>query len=432
MATQLWFGEINPALEVTGLIGPEWQFQADVTVGADTIRWVSSLVRGMRTTVGTNGTNSTGTISTVAGPTAGKILSPVSSGRLWISDPLAADVTISGTVSFAMCAFENSMSANAAIACAILRMQGDGTITTIISSADTVGELGTTLAKRSWTASPTSTACKKGDRLIFVPYIDDAGTMGSGFSVTFAWTGTTANIGDSNITFTENLTFLTSAPSGSSYYLRNTASDLAGSGQKALSTTQGSGTVTATYATVNGPVTAPGNRVTATGGGTQLEWFTPALDAFTLGGAVQIDLGCESVPASTAAGGGGQYFTYLEVAICDADGTNATRWAISYESGNFTGGVPGVISHFITGPDTAVAQGKRLRFRIYIDDNTLSTGANQVSGTNVVYRYDGTSTYAARLVFTQTITEAGPTADPPPTLFDSLRRKRRFNPLWIR
>jgi hypothetical protein len=50
-----------------------------------------------------------------------------------------------------------------------------------------------------------------------------------------------------------------------------------------------------------------------------------------------------------------------------------------------------------------VAQGQRLRLRPFSDD--FRPGGNQVSGTNRTIRYDGVSTYASRLIFTQTITE---------------------------
>ena len=439
MATQVWFSSFDPPalFNTVGIGVGGYPYSAGdnsraISVGADTIPF-SALVGGMVSAVKT-GSGSTYPTTSVTGPTAGKIVDPnasINPAVLWVSDPLAADVTISGTISFALCASEGSMSANATIGCAILRMDSTGAFTTIISS--TAGtELGTSIAKSSWTGTPTSTACKKGDRLVFVPYYDDATatTMGNGFTLTFGQGGSLANVRDSNVSFTETITFLTSFSAGTTYYVRDTASDLAGSGQKALSTTQGSGTVTATYTTVNGPLTYPGNRVTATSGGTQLEWFTPQLNAFTLGGAVKVDLGCQTPAAFRTSG---KYFTFLEIAICDSDGSNATVWARNWYSTVDSVFPPGIIPHYLTGPDTSVGQGKRLRFRIYIDDlNSPAAGdTNQSSGTDVVYRYDGTSTYATAVNFTQTITEAT-LVDPPANVANSLRKKRRFNPLWIR
>ena len=439
MATQLWFSELQPKLwNTVGIGGYEFNVgdtSRRLTVGADLIGWSNS-VRGLLSTVGT-AANSTATTSSVTGPTAGKIVDPAGNTttgafRMWLTDPLAADVTISGTISFAFCGAENNMSANAAIGCAVYRLDGLGAFTQIIFSLSTV-ELNTVLAKVSWTGTPTSTACKKGDRLLIVPYYDDAPatTMAAAFTMTFVFNGTLAAIGDSNITFNENLSFISTDPTGTAYYLRDTASDLAGSGQKALNTAQGSGTVTAVYATANGPLTHPGNQLTATGGGIALEWFTPPLNSFTLGSAVKCEIGAASILCSVASGGGGLYFSVLEIAICDTNGTGAVVWARSYMSIADTLAVPGVLPIYVLGQDTVVAAGKRLRFRIYFDDNLLGTVAsNQTSGTNVTLRYDGTSTYGTKLTFTQTFTEQ--VSSIPSTVVGSLRVRRRMEPLIVR
>jgi hypothetical protein len=361
-------------------------------------------IRSLSPTVGT-GVGTTISPATVAGTTLG-LMTSETLPTFWITDPFAADVTISGTVSFAFWALETSMNANATVRCALYRVDAEGALTLIIDASFGT-ELGTTNALKSWSGSPTSTACKKGDRLLALPLIDDATalTMATGFNVTVAYDGANANSADTKITLTETVTFLSSDPAGTTYYLRATTSDI--STGKVLSTTQGSGTVDATHTTIAGPLTFPGDQWTATAGGSDIEWFTPALDAFTLGGIVQAIF--DNAGTALENSSSPTDCLTLEVAVVDADGTNPVIWARSYTSHITT---TGARSFYLSGADLSVGQGKRLRFRPFSDD--MRPTGNQVSGTNRVIRYDGTSTYAARLIFTQTITEAaaGTTASP--------------------
>jgi hypothetical protein len=354
----------------------------------------------LATDVGT-GTGTALSATTAAGPTQGITFNTGQLTNHFISPPLAADITISGTVSFALCGSESSMNANATLRAALYRLDAEGALTLIVSLASST-ELGTSLGRLSFSGAPTSTDMKKGDRFVVIPMIDDAGTMASGFTVALQVDGANASTADSKLTLTENVTFITAEPSGTAYWLRDTAAPISpGSAtEKMLSQTQGSGTAEAVYTSVTGPVTFPGQQWTASAGGTAVEWYTPELDAFTLGGVVMAEFTNNAQFVESTQSDLRTALT-LEIAVVDADGTNPVIWARGYTS---TKGVTNPKKWYVSGADLAVGQGKRLRFRVYADD-ALPSG-NQVAGLNRTIRYDGTSTYASRLVFTQTITEA--------------------------
>jgi len=149
---------------------------------------------------------------TVAGPTSGVEYSP-SAAHIWITPPLAEDVTISGTITFNLRALESSMSANAAVNARLLKVDcQDLSITEFCKTARTT-ELGTSEAAANFTATPTSTSFTAGDRIIFVPFYDDAGTMVTGYTCQFYYGGpTAAGTGDSYVTFTETFSFQTALP----------------------------------------------------------------------------------------------------------------------------------------------------------------------------------------------------------------------------
>jgi hypothetical protein len=412
MATTLWVDVTQ--LDPNGLGPGFWANTGDgayftckdtsrgVTLGADTLQgW--ALVDVINTEVGT-GVGGVEQASTVAGPTAGKTF-PVGA---FFTAPIDQDFTLSGSVQFNVCARESSMNANATVRMVLFRVDSQGALTQIIDS--TLGtEVGTTTARHTWSGTPTSTAMKKGDRIMWAFMIDDATsvTMASGHTVTISHGGSAANLADTNVVLTETFGFLTTMPSGTSLWLRDTASDV--SGEKQLSLTQGSGTVTAVHTTVAGPTTFPGDQWTATAGGSDISWMSNGLSAFTLTGVVQCVLGAadqsievlDSSPFDTVV---------IELARVDSDGTNPTIWARSYTSKNDSS-TPTTRDRFLTGPDLAISQGQRLRLRIYQDDSYPFGPA--ASGTDRTIRYDGTSTYASRLIFTQTITEGVATPAPP-------------------
>jgi hypothetical protein len=114
---------------------------------------------------------------------------------------------------------------------------------------------------------------------------------------------------------------LTFPYSVSTYYLTDTAETInPGSATTAL-TTRGSGSVSSTTNTAAGPVTP--FQATATAGGTAIEWYTPPLNAFTLGGKSKFNL------RPTAAAGSTNSSLKAEIAICATNGSGATVWGIA-------------------------------------------------------------------------------------------------------
>jgi len=400
MATPLYMRAGRPPLWSNDTTGSSNFFNTydasrSPAAGADTVADIT-FGNSLSTTIGT-GAGSAVTVTSVSGPTAGKMFA----GQGHISAPVAAAVTISGTITFNLCGSESSMSANATFRVQVYKVSAQGELTLIVDS--TLGtELGTALARSTWTASPTSTGLVKGDRILTIHMIDDATatTMGSGFTISLQLDGSNANTADSNITFTETITFTTADPTGSTYYLRDIASDI--SGYKALNTVQGSSAATAVHTTLAGPLTFPGDQWTATAGGADIGWMSPQFDAFTLSGPVKLILGTNGV----AIEGRSSPFDAVVVAlaVCDADGTNPVIWAYSYT------GSPGTANtqeRYFTGDDLAVGQGQRFQLIVYSDDRWPN---NQVSGTNRTIRYDGTGAQnaGAAIVFPQTLTEATP------------------------
>ena len=127
--------------------------------------------------------------------------------EIWYSDPLD-DVVISGNVTFNIWARESSNKANAGLTATLLRASASGAILSeIVSVSVPTSELGTGMAARSWTATPTPTALANGERLALRVYIDDAGgTMTSNQTVTMDIDGPTSGAdGDSWFSAAETL-----------------------------------------------------------------------------------------------------------------------------------------------------------------------------------------------------------------------------------
>jgi hypothetical protein len=315
-----------------------------------------------------------------------------------MSNPLAADVTISGTITANICGLESSMNANAGFHLKLFRIDKNGAAT-VVCDSESGSELGTALARQSWNITPTSTAMKKGDRFLLVVMANDAGgTMGSGFTVTCRYNGDSTNTADSNITFTETVTFNTTTPAGSTYYLRNTAHGSI-SGGRMLSTTIGAAAATAVHTTVAGPATFPGSQWTDTAGGSAVSWYTPPLNAFTLSDLVFIKV--QAGQAWESGGISSPFDTCIaEIAVCDADGTNAVIFGTTYQQAQqaANGGF------FVQGGDLSVAQGQIIRFRFYQMDGN----SDSVSGTNRTINYNDSAANNkdVLLQFTQTITES--------------------------
>ena len=203
----------------------------------------------LSTTRGAGVTNLTS--STVAGPTPGVDVGPAH----WISLPVSADVTISGTITANIWAQESNMSANAAInvIIEIIRANATGTqnsntlveivrstrITELgFSGANTVQNFTTGMTSGGY----TSQTLNRGDRLRVRVFADDAGTMASGFTFTVGFSGPTAAAdGDTFITFTETFSFESeTTPAGSKIYLTNTQPSLTGSAPTSVTSFTGS------------------------------------------------------------------------------------------------------------------------------------------------------------------------------------------------
>jgi hypothetical protein len=389
---------------------------------------------------GSNASYTTMTVNTVTGPTNGiEVGSPPIE---WISEPLSADFTISGAISANLWALESSMSANAATNFVVDLIDGTtGAITNVVTSARTT-ETGTTAAAEAFTATPASgVAAKKGDRLRIRVFCEDAGVMATGYSYSFYFDHNAAGTqGDSYITFTENLTFetLRGTPSGSQYYLTSAAESInpgAATELKALST-RGSVLAAAITNTVNGPTNPV--QITASGGGSALEWYTPGLQAVTIGGRAKFNVwAAESNAAANASIRG-------EIAICNADGTGAVVWAaadadVAVGQGGEIPAAAAAVAIYVSGDDVALTAGQRLRFRIYTDDMATNP---QISGYTITVSYNGASggtngdTY---VILPVAVTESGPGAKPIPggaisgssSFSGSIRAIRRIPPLGI-
>jgi hypothetical protein len=355
---------------------------------------------------------------TVAGPTSG--LEIASTAALeWITDPLDADVTISGAVTGNIWASENNMGANVAINFVVdVIDSATGTITEIVKSARTTEVAVTTRAVNNFTATPASgVACKRGDRLRVRIFGDDAGTMASGFTFNIGVGGATGGAdGDTYVSFTETFSF-EAAPSGSVLYLTDTASDVnpGGSVEKEAWTSRGSGSTNAITNTAAG-WTSP-IQVTNTAGGTVIEWYTKALAAFTLEGLCRFNIrALESNAAANAS-------LAAEVAVTASDGSSPTVLGISRTMGASGFGFGELattdsVETIDVGVDTtSITEQQRLRFRIYVDDVSF---APLVTGHTVTVTYNGTSAAAAGdtyVTLPQSISEfvaAAPSLAPPP------------------
>ena len=180
------------------------------------------------------------TTNTVAGTTVGIELTNGAGGTPveWISPPVAADVTISGTITANIWCAENSMNANVAInviidiiRAATFGADGSNAIQNIVQSTFATEMALSTRAANNFTTGMTSGAytaqtLNRGDRLRIRIIGDDAGTMATGFTFSASMGGPTAAAdGDTYVTFTETITF-EAAPSGTQLFLTNEQSGL--------------------------------------------------------------------------------------------------------------------------------------------------------------------------------------------------------------
>lgn len=363
-------------------------------------------------------------VASVTGPTPGVEAAFSGPPIDFITAPLSAAFTISGTITLNLWAFETNMTDNMAVNAIIERLDCKGQVISTIANTARVTELGTASAVNNFTVTPTSTSMLKGERIRVRVYFDDAGTMASGGSGAFVFSGTTAgSSGDSYITFTENLTFTGGGPSGTSFYLRDTASDVsAGTDERELSLSQGASQTTAVVDSVTG-FTNP-YQWTATAGGSVIEWYTKPLTGFTLAGLTYFHIIAATSQSDSLMG------FRIELAICNSDGSSPVVWAANNivmiftpPPGQQVGGynITGTLDTFgggwdgwLIGQDTTLTNGQRLRVRLYADD--ASDGA-MVSGRTATIYFNGTDLALNRsyMQLGQTVTEysAPATLGPP-------------------
>lgn len=397
MATQIFFRNLDPSTH---------RGTNSTKLDGNASGWVLS---GFATTRGSG--NVTINVTTVAGTTNGIELGSSGTPYEFISEPLDADVTISGTITLNLWAAENNMNANAAINAIIERLDSQGGIVSTIAQTARVTELSSTVppgAASNFTVTPTSTNMLKGDRLRVRIYADDAGTMASGFTVTFWYSGQTAAIlGDSYLSFTETFGFLATAPTGSKLFLTDVAGPAVGANiEKEMWTSRGDGVNSIVRNTAAG-WTSP-LQWTDSGGGTAVEWYSKRLNAFTLSDLVRCNLRAKEDALSI------RISVRAELATCNNDGTNVTVWGAG-ELYNATFGElttsEAAYTIDIAGDDLSVAQGQRLRLRVFIDDTSVNPMLTSNSGT---FYYDGTTADASGdswIQLSQSVTEFSDTPD---------------------
>lgn len=362
------------------------------------------LVRDLTATPGASAT--TQALTTTAGPTTGQEIATGGVPLEWISLPLAAGVTISGTITFNIWGSESANSENATWRVIVEKYSSTMALgsTVIDSTRTSATELTTTNAAINWTGTPTSTVFAKGDRIRVRVVADDATgvNIGTG-SVTLSYDGpTTAAAGDSYVSFNEALTFA-SSPAGSTLFPTTTVSvvDTASDSDLEAWTSRGSGTTSVGTTVGVGWITP----VQIAGSGALIDWFTRPLQAFTLSGIVRFGLWIVSTTGSTGA--------RAEVAVVANDGTLVSVWGAANLP---SGGIPSTGSSTldsidVSGADVSVTNGQRLRLRLYTDDRNSMAAA---SGT-LTLAYAGTSGGASGdtfATFTQTLTELTSKAPP--------------------
>ena len=215
MATTLYFRALSSNASDRWMVGARW---ASLAAGA-LVDWEA---RSLLTTRGAAASSLSA--STVAGPTNGieiKNSFPV----LWLSPSLSADATIAGSITFNLRALESNALANAAINCAVYRVSGATGAFTLIHKTVRTTELGTGETAANFAETPAAgVTVHRGDRILCVPFIDDAGTMATGYTASLYYDGPTAAAsGDSYVTFSETFSFDQTDPAGTTIYLTSSS-----------------------------------------------------------------------------------------------------------------------------------------------------------------------------------------------------------------
>ena len=271
------------------------------------VGWVS---KALGTSRG-SGVVASSNVATVTGA-----VTPVQIGGVsaeWISPPVAADVTISASITLNLWAAESNMSADVALQFCIdiirantTTTRNSNTIQNIIPAEGALTELAvTTRAVRAGTASGggyTPQTLNRGDR-IRVRVITFTSQV-TGFTWNLGYNGATAAAdGDTYVTFTENFSF-ESAPAGSVLYLTNEQSGLTaapalissftGSDENPLS--EGGNWAVLNTAVANRALQRVSNAAVGQAAGTCMSYWTPAnfgpdLEAYVTAGTATPQIG---------------------------------------------------------------------------------------------------------------------------------------------
>lgn len=147
---------------------------------------------------------------TATGPTAGVDANGNTTPRKWLSRPLAAAVTIAGSITMNQWLRENIATANVGAQFIIEQRSFAGAVLSTILNSENGTECTTSDAAYNWAATPTSTAFAIGDRICIRMMANDAGgTMAGSRTYTQSYDGpTAASAGDAFVTFTEAIVFI--------------------------------------------------------------------------------------------------------------------------------------------------------------------------------------------------------------------------------
>jgi len=158
-----------------------------------------------------------GTVSSQYFPsgTAGHLVTKTAGGArtIWITDPLASGVTISGTITPNLWGLESAAQCNCGARYQVLRwnVATGGISSSLGISADGgLSEWGTSAAVRTApTLAPASTAFDAGDRIVIVIYNDDGNgvTQATNRNWTLDYDAATGVDGDTYLSFTESFSF---------------------------------------------------------------------------------------------------------------------------------------------------------------------------------------------------------------------------------
>ncbi len=132
---------------------------------------------------------------------------------VWISSPLSAGVTVSGTITAHLWGLESARQCNCAVRFEVLRWSAarGGIVSSLgISSDSAMSEWDTrALLDSSLTVTPTATVFAAGDRIVIVIYNDNASGTNEGANRdwTLDYDGPSGGDGDAYLSFTEAFSF---------------------------------------------------------------------------------------------------------------------------------------------------------------------------------------------------------------------------------